>query len=92
MGDTIPKPCFPVMVSIGSRISCGFRSPPWLTWMINGSGLSKTNFFIPRAILCMVFSARGRTALIPYFSLISSAVSKMLGHGREKSICVYAPM
>lgn len=28
---------------------------------------------------------------IPYFSLISSDVSKMDGHGREKSSCVYAP-
>ena len=27
----------------------------------------------------------------PYFSLIPSDVSNMLGHGKEKSSCVYAP-
>lgn len=76
---------------IGSRISFGLRSPPWLHRMINGSGLSSTNFFKPLAIRSIVFGANGRTARMPYFSLISSDVSKIEGHGRLKSICVYVP-
>ena len=72
-------------------MSFGLRSPPWLHCIINGSGLFKTNFFSPLAIRSIVFGASGRTARIPYFLLISSAVSNMLGQGREKSNCVYAP-
>lgn len=62
-----------------------------ITLMMNGSGLSRTNFFNPLAIRSIVFGASGRTARIPYFSLISCEVSKIDGHGRLKSICVYAP-
>ena len=53
--------------------------------------MSKTNFLSPRAIRSIVLGASGLTARTPYFSLISCAVSKMLGQGWEKSICVYAP-
>ena len=45
-----------------------------------------TNFSMPFAIRFNVFSASGLTAFMPYFSFISSAVSKMLGHGRDQSI------
>ena len=65
-GSTIPYPCFPVIVGIGSNV---VRST--LTTMIalndKGSGLSKTNFFNPLAILSIVFCASGRTARMPYF-------------------------
>ena len=82
VGRTIPYPFFAVIVGSGMCKSPAFRSPPWLHWTRKGSGFSKIYFWIPLAIRSIVFGESGLCARMPYFSLISSAVSKILGQGR----------
>lgn len=85
-------PCFalPTAVGNGSCMSCTrgawpFASPYPMGTM-NGLAALITNLSTPRATRRMVLGRSGRWATSPYFSLTSSRVSKMDGHGRLQSM------
>ena len=85
-GLATPYPCFAVMVWSGSPISWPRNSPAWLTTTKNGFADLTTNLSTPLATRRMVLGRSGRWAEMPYFSRISSRVSKMEGQGRLQSM------
>ena len=60
--------------------------PAWLHCTINGLPLLIVNLSTPRIIRLMVFGFSGLTAIKPYFSLISSLLSKIDGQGSVQSM------